>query len=208
MQNFSPLTRRFYQPSAAIVAPALLGHWLIRNADNGPSGGVIVETEAYLVNDPACHAAPGPTPRNRVMFGPPGYAYVYLIYGFYYCVNAVCRPEGVAEAVLIRAVQAVQGEEFLRQHRPVDRLQDLTNGPGKLCLAMAIDRKLDGVDLCDVDSPLYIARNPAVGSLRQEHGPIVTDTRIGLTKATDRLLRFYLNGSLFVSKRRKSAVGY
>lgn len=202
MRSFRPLPRRFYEPSAKVVAPALLGHWLIRNTANGPCGGPIVETEAYLVGDAACHGAPGPTARNRVMFGAPGHGYVYLIYGFYYCMNAVCQPRGVAEAVLIRAVEVALGEEFMRQRRPVEPTRDLTNGPGKLCLAMDIDRGLDGVDLCDAKSPLFIARNPVVGQFRQEQGPMVTGTRIGLTKAADLPLRFYLEQSPFVSQRR------
>jgi DNA-3-methyladenine glycosylase len=189
-------------PSAKVVAPALLGHWLIRNTANGPCGGPIVETEAYLVGDPACHGAPGPTARNRVMFGAPGHGYVYLIYGYYFCMNAVCRPPGVAEAVLIRAVEAVLGEEFMRRRRPVNATRDLTNGPGKLCLAMDIDRGLDGVDLCNAKSSLFIALNPAVEKFRTDLGPVVTGTRIGLTKAADSPLRFYLEGSAFVSQRR------
>jgi DNA-3-methyladenine glycosylase len=176
MKSFRPLSRHCYEPSAKVVAPALLGHWLIRNTPNGPCGGPIVETEAYLVGDPACHGAPGPTARNRVMFGAPGHGYVYLIYGFYFCMNAVCQP------------------------------RDLTNGPGKLCLAMDIDRGLDGVDLCDAGSPLFIARNPAVEEFRKERGPIVITTRIGLTKAADLALRFYLEGSAFVSQRRMQGV--
>jgi DNA-3-methyladenine glycosylase len=204
MRCFRPLPRHFYEPSAKVVAPALLGHWLIRNAPNGPCGGPIVETEAYLVGDPACHGAPGPTTRNRVMFGPPGHGYVYLIYGNYFCMNVVCRPPGVAEAVLIRAIEVTIGEESMRQRRQVDAVRDLTNGPGKLCLAMDIDRKLDGVDLCDTTSPLFVARNPAVATFRQEHGPMVTTTRIGLTKAAHLPLRFYLEGSPFVSHMRRS----
>ena len=202
MRSFRPLSRQFYEPSAKVVAPALLGHWLIRNTPNGPCGGPIVETEAYLVGDPACHGAPGPTARNRVMFGAPGHGYVYLIYGNYYCMNAVCQPPGVAEALLIRAIEVVLGEEPMRRRRKVDAVRDLTNGPGKLCLAMDIDRRLDGVDLCDATSPLFIARNPAVVKFRQERGPMVTTTRIGLTKAAHLPLRFYLEGSAFVSKRR------
>ena len=202
MRSFKPLPRRFYEPSAKVVAPALLGHWLIRNTPNGLCGGPIVETEAYLVGDPACHGAPGLTARNRVMFGAPGHGYVYLIYGFYFCMNAVCRPPGVAEAVLIRAVEVALGEEFMRKRRPVDATRDLTNGPGKLCLAMDIDRGLNGVDLCDTASPLFIARNPAVVEFQRERGPLVTGKRIGLTKAANLALRFYLPGSLFVSQRR------
>jgi DNA-3-methyladenine glycosylase len=204
MSSFKPLPRRFYEPSAKAVAPALLGHWLIRNTAEGPCGGPIVETEAYLVGDPACHGAPGPTARNRVMFGAPGHGYVYLIYGNYYCMNAVCQPPGVAEAVLIRAVEVALGEELMRQRRQVDAVRDLTNGPGKLCLAMDIDRRLDGIDLCDTRSPLFIARNPAAAKFRAERSPRVTTTRIGLTKAAHMPLRFYLAGSPFVSKPRSA----
>jgi len=195
----SPLPRRFYEPSAQVVAPALLGHWLIRNTPHGPCGGPIVETEAYLIGDPACHGAPGLTARNRVMFGPPGHGYVYFIYGNYFCMNTVCQPRGVAEAVLIRAVEAAIGEELMRRHRVVKAARDLTNGPGKLCLALDIDRHLDGVDLCDAKSPLFIACNPTLARFRKERGPVVTSTRIGLTKAAHLPLRFYLRGSAFVS---------
>jgi DNA-3-methyladenine glycosylase len=202
ISTFNPLPRRFYEPSAKVVAPALLGHWLIRNTSAGPCGGPIVETEAYLVDDPACHGAPGPTARNRVMFGEPGRAYVYFIYGNYFCMNAVCLPPGAAEAVLIRAVEAAFGEERMLKRRPVAAPRNLTNGPGKLCLALDIDRSLDGADLCDVRSPLFVARNPAVGDFRNERGPVVTTTRIGLTKAAHLPLRFYLADSAFVSKSR------
>lgn len=205
MKSLKPLPRSFYEPSAKVVAPALLGHWLIRNTANGPCGGPIVETEAYLAGDPACHGAPGPTARNRVMFGEPGHGYVYLIYGNHFCMNAVCQPAGVAEAVLLRAVEVALGEEGMRERRPVASTWDLTNGPGKLCQAMGIDRRLDGVDLCDATSPLFIARNPAVTRFRKKCGPRVTATRIGLTKAANLPLRFFLEGSAFVSQRRRNS---
>jgi DNA-3-methyladenine glycosylase len=201
MRTFAPLPRTFYGPSAREVAPRLLGHWLIRKTPAGLVGGPIVETEAYLTDDPACHGAPGLTSRNRVMFGAPGHAYVYLIYGYHYCVNAVCRPPGVAEAVLIRAIEPAFGRDLLPGRREVQRLQQLTNGPAKLCEAMAIDRGLDGADLCDGDSPLFIAQNDAVAALMNEKGPLVTTTRIGITRAAELPLRFYLAGSGFVSKR-------
>jgi DNA-3-methyladenine glycosylase len=189
-------------PSAESVAPLLLGHWLIRNLPSGPCGGPIVEVEAYLAgHDPASHAFGGETNRNRVMFGPPGRAYVYLIYGFHFCVNVVCRRAGCAEAVLIRALEAERGLVTMRFNRPVETNFALTNGPGKLCAALAIDRKLDGVDLCDVCSPLFIARNPKVARFRVQRGPVVASARIGLTKAADLPLRFYLSGSPFLSRR-------
>ncbi|HOX58884.1 MAG TPA: DNA-3-methyladenine glycosylase [Candidatus Paceibacterota bacterium] len=200
--TFRALPRRLYEPSAAAVAPALLGHWLVRRTADGLCGGLIVETEAYLADDPACHGAPGPTARNRAMFGEPGHAYVYFIYGNHYCMNAVCRPAGVAEAVLIRAVETNLGEKLMRERRPVEATRNLTNGPGKLCLAMDIERDLDGADLCNAQSPVFIARNPAAARFRRERGPLVATRRVGLTKAADLPLRFYLAGSAFVSQRK------
>jgi len=183
------------------VAPLLLGHWLIRNLPSGPCGGPIVEVEAYLAEkDPASHAFGGQTKRNRAMYGPPGNAYVYLIYGFHCCVNAVCRPASCAEAVLIRALEAEAGLDAMRLNRPAATIFALTNGPGKVCSALAIDRKLDGVDLCDVASPLYIARNPDLARFRSQRGPVVASARIGITKAAGLPLRFYLRGSPYLSR--------
>src|SRR5438552_9634580 len=157
MKQFSALPESFYEPSAKVVAPQLLGHYLIRNTASGPAGGPIVEVEAYLSDDPACHGAPGPTPRNRVMFGGPGRGYVYLIYGYHFCVNAVCRPAGVAEAVLVRAIEPMFGLKFMRHERPISKERELTNGPAKLCQALSIERGLDGINLCDPHSALFIA---------------------------------------------------
>ncbi len=207
MNDFTPLPREFYRPSARVVAPRLLGHWLVRNTPAGLCGGPIVETEAYLINDPACHGAPGLTPRNRVLFGEPGHAYVYLIYGLHFCVNAVCQPAGTAEAILIRAVEATLGEHLLHHRRKVSKQQHLTNGPAKLCEAMEIDRSFDGVDLCSAQSPLFIARNQNLARFRRERGPLVVTTRIGLTRAAELPLRFYLDGSPFVSKRAPKGAG-
>jgi DNA-3-methyladenine glycosylase len=196
-----PLARSFYEPSAALVAPRLLGNVLVRDTPEGTMAAIIVETEGYVVDDPACHGFPGETARNRSMYGPPGHAYVYFIYGNYWCVNTVCRPKGCAEAVLIRAVEPVEGIELMRAQRPVKSEHQLTNGPGKLCMALTIDRALDGADLCDADSELWIGRHPAHKKFLLSHGPMITTTRIGITKAADLPLRFYLNGSGWVSKR-------
>ncbi len=187
------------------MARSLLGHKLIRQTPNGFCGGEIVETEAYLIGDPACHGAPGLTARNRVMFGPPGHAYVYLIYGLHYCVNAVCRPKGLAEAVLIRAIEPSCNQALMESFRPSSTKNNLTNGPARLCEALAVTRELDGVDLCDPDSPLLIAENPHLRRFRRQRGPLLVTKRIGITKAADLDLRFYLDGSRFVSKR---AAGY
>ncbi len=199
--KFVPLPQSFYKPSARVVARRLLGHWLVRQTPEGFCGGPIVETEAYLVGDPASHGFVGETARNRVLFGPPGLAYVYLIYGFHCCVNAVCKPAGHAEAVLIRAIEAEFGQGLMFDNRPVPNAVSLTNGPGKLCAAITIDRKLDGANLCDTQSGLFIAHNPNLKTFRKERGPIVTTTRIGISRAAHLRLRFYLHGSAFISKR-------
>jgi DNA-3-methyladenine glycosylase len=196
----TPLPRSFYEPSAQVVAPLLLGHWLVRNLPDGPCGGPIVETEAYLADDPASHGFGGERVRNRPLYGPPGYGYVYFIYGFHCCFNSVCQRAGCAEAVLIRAIEPEAGLETMRQNRKAATEFALTNGPGKLCAALAIDRKLDGADLCDASSPVFIARNPRLARFRCQRGPVVISTRIGITKAADLPLRFHLGGSPFISR--------
>ena len=201
--GWKPLTREFYEPSAKVVAQRLLGHWLVRRTGEAFSGGPIVETEAYIKGDPGCHAYIGETKRNRVMFGTPGHAYVYLIYGFYHCFNTVCRPAGEAEAVLVRAIEAEAGVDWMRGNRPAEVVTQLTSGPGKLCVALKIDRSLDGADLCDVNSPVFVAENPDARAFRRKFGPMVTTTRIGLTLAADWPLRFYLKKSVFVSKKAR-----
>ena len=196
-----PLPRGFYEPSAEAVAPRLLGQILIRREPRGLCAGLIVETEAYLRHDPACHAFRGETARNRSMFGPPGHAYLYFIYGNHWCLNAVCGPAGIGEAVLVRALEPVAGWPFLLARRPAKKIEDLTNGPAKLCAALALDRSHDGADLCDPASPIYIAAAPAPETILATRGPIVTTTRVGIVKAADWPLRFYLEGSRFVSRR-------
>jgi DNA-3-methyladenine glycosylase len=199
MLSFVPLSKSFFAASATVVAPRLLGHWLIRRTASGFCGGPIVETEAYLPSDPASHAFGGETARNRVMFGPAGRAYVYFIYGNHFCVNAVCRGPGIAEAVLIRAVEAEFGLDILRANRPGRNDLELTNGPGKLCAALNIDRKLDGAELCDPGSSLFLAHNHALRKFRLSRQPLLTTKRIGLTKGADLLLRFCLAGSRYAS---------
>jgi DNA-3-methyladenine glycosylase len=202
--NFIPLPESFYEPAADAVALRLLGHWLIRKTANGFCGGPIVETEAYLVDDPASHGFVGETARNRVMYGPPGRAYVYFIYGAHYCVNTVCRHPGHAEGVLIRAIEVGLGEHIMRENRATTTSLSLTNGPGKLCAALAIDRKLNGVNLFDTQGPLFIATNPDLNKFRKSRGPVMTTARIGITKAAHLPLRFYLEHSEFISKRPPS----
>ncbi|MBI5383139.1 MAG: DNA-3-methyladenine glycosylase [Verrucomicrobia bacterium] len=203
--DFTPLPASFYEPSAERVAPQLLGHFLVRRTPDGLAGGVIVETEGYLADDPSCHGFRRETARNHSMYGPPGRAYVYFIYGNYYCFNAVCCRAGVAEAVLLRAVEPAFGEGWMRANRPVPNARDLTSGPAKFCLALDIGRTFDGVDLCSADSAVFIGRNPEVAAIRRRRGPVITTTRVGLSVAEHWPLRFYLAGSEFVSKRDRRA---
>jgi DNA-3-methyladenine glycosylase len=203
----TPLWRRFYAPKAEAVAPLLLGHFLMRRLPEGLAGGVIVETEAYLAHDPACHAYNGETTRNRAMYGPPGHAYIYFIYGNHWCFNAVCRPRGLAEAVLVRAIEPTFGLQQMRSRRCVAKLREITNGPGKFCAALEIDRSLDGADLCNAESRVFIANNPERRRCLARLGPVVTTTRVGITQAADWPLRFYLGGSEFVSRKMRQRDG-
>jgi DNA-3-methyladenine glycosylase len=198
--KFQPLPRAFYETDTVRASQEMLGHFLLRKLDGQWCGGEIIETEAYITDDPACHAYLRETPRNRSMWGAHGNAYVYRIYGAHFCFNAVCREAGVAEAVLVRAIEPRFGANAMQQRRAVDMLQ-LTSGPAKLCQALEITLALDGTDICDTSSPLIIARNPERDSFCAERGPVITTTRIGITKAADWPLRWYLDGSSHVSRR-------
>jgi DNA-3-methyladenine glycosylase len=162
---------------------------------HGATGGIIVETEAYLgLDDQASHAFRGITPRSKVMFGPPGHAYVYFIYGMYECINVVTEPDGKAGAVLIRALEPLFGIDLMQVRRPgAKRLRDLASGPGKLTLAMGITRVLNGADFTHGD--LVIRDRRGVKPFEIAAGP-----RIGITKCADWPLRFTIAGSGFVSK--------
>lgn len=174
------------------VAPLLLNKLLV----HGECVGRIVEVEAYREDDPASHTFAGPTPRNRVMFGPAGHLYVYFTYGMHWCANAVCEPEGVGTAVLLRALAPLGGVEAMRGRRAKARRDtDLCSGPAKLCQALAIDGSLDGADL--------IAGPPRI--LDDGTGPpasVVQTTRVGLTKAVDEPWRWYVADEPNVSRPR------
>lgn len=203
--SFSLFDRKFYEASAKTVAPDLLGHYLLRRIGGQWCGGYIVETEAYIENDPACHAYIGGkvlrTPRVKVLWGAPGYAYVYVIYGIYHCFNVACLPKDRAEAVLVRAIAPTHGVEIMRKNRPVKTRKQLTDGPGKLSLAMDIDRSLDGEDLCDLQSPVIIAKNPERDELLEREGGMVVGPRIGLNVAADWPLRFGIRDNKFLSRK-------
>ncbi len=178
------------------VARELLGHYLCHQTPAGLISGIIVETEAYLSrNDPACHAASGKTRRNETMFGPPGIAYVYFIYGIYYCFNVVTGSSGTGEAVLIRSVKPVSGIDIMKKKRGMNcELQKLANGPGKLCIAFGIDKKHDGHNL--KKEPLFLAENKKRGMINVTVAP-----RIGVSAGKDKLFRYYISGSQYVSRR-------
>ena len=185
------LDRDFYARPAVEVARDCLGKILI----HGNTAGRIVETEAYLgVEDRAAHAWRGMTDRTRVIFGPPGHAYVYFIYGMYECLNFVAEPEGQAGCILIRALEPMVGIAAMRRRRPAaKRLEDLTSGPGKLTLALGITRKQNGADL--TKSALQVR------GLRDEPAIEVAVTpRVGITHCADWPLRFIIAGNRFVSR--------
>lgn len=180
------LPRRFYDRDTATVARELLGKIVVHRTDGVERRGRIVEVEAYLgTHDLACHSAKGKTARTQIMFGPPGFAYVYLIYGVHHCLNVVTEREGNGAAVLLRAIEPLAG------------ITERTNGPGLLCRALQIDKRRNGHDLLSDD--LYVTTPE-----REETFAIVKRPRIGVDYAgawARRLLRFYIKGNAFVSKR-------
>jgi len=191
--QFTVLPRSFYEGSTVEVAKRLLGNILYHASPEGITAGIIVETEAYLQDDPACHASRGMTNRNRAMFGAPGHAYVYFIYGMYYCFNVVTAPVGVGEAVLIRALEPLAGIPLMQKRRNRVLKRELCNGPAKLVQAMGITRAHNGVDLTGSELVLCLGTaNP---------GPIVTTTRIGIKRGADLPLRYYLAGNPYVSRK-------
>jgi DNA-3-methyladenine glycosylase len=186
------LTRGFFARDVHLVAPELIGAEL-RVAG---VGGTIVEVEAYDHEDPAAHGFRGRTARNATMFGPPGHAYVYRSYGIHWCLNFVCEGEGVASAVLIRALAPTQGLEEMQARRGVDEPRLLCSGPGRLCQALAITRDHDGLPLDRPPFELRASRTP----VELERGP-----RIGITKAAEQPWRYGLAGSRFLSRPFRAA---
>jgi DNA-3-methyladenine glycosylase len=182
-----PLNRAFFARSVHAVAPDLIGATLLVNG----VGGLIVEVEAYHHTDPAAHSFRGPTARNRVMFGPPGYTYVYRSYGIHWCVNFVCEREGSASAVLIRAIQPTHGIATMRRRRRMNDERSLCSGPGKLTEALAITQAHNGLPL---DAP-PIAIHARLGKV-----DVASGIRIGITKAMELPWRYGLKGSRFLSK--------
>ena len=187
----APLARAFYNRPAVEVARALLGTVLVQ----GTTSGRIVETEAYLgLQDRAAHSWRGITPRTRVLFGEPGHAYVYLIYGMYECLNVVAEPEGSPGCVLVRALEPLEGISRMRRRRPGARgIEDLANGPGKLTLALGISRRHNGADFTSGPLTIHPPEQP-------EEVRIGVSPRIGIKHCADWPLRFFVEGNRFVSR--------
>ncbi len=215
-QPAQPLSLAFYARDTVTVARDLLGAVMVHETPEGTAAGRIVETEAYLRDDAACHASRGRTPRTEVMFGPPGRAYIYLIYGMYHCFNVITGPRGIGEAVLIRALEPLAGLPLMAQRRGRTEPRDLCSGPGKLVIAMGISISQNGADLRR--GPLRILPATAMGSPAEKPqggklpagkpragkpslGNIKVTTRIGLSVAADLPLRFYLEGNPFISRK-------
>jgi DNA-3-methyladenine glycosylase len=191
-----PLPRRFYARPAVPLARALLGCLLVHDTPGGRTVGRIVETEAYDQCEPASHSFRGPTPRARVMFGPPGHLYVYFSYGVHWCANVVAGREGHGAAVLLRALEPVDGLELMAHRRGLEPGGDprrLASGPGRLTQAMGLGREQNTLDLCA--GPVFVARRPSRPRPVVRVGP-----RIGISKAVELPWRFVLDGSRYVSR--------
>jgi DNA-3-methyladenine glycosylase len=204
--GYPPLARDFFARDAITVARELLGRLLVRRVEKRHLAGRIVEVEAYLgASDPAAHAYSGRTRRNAVLFGPPGHAYVYFIYGNHYCMNISCMPEGDAGSVLLRALEPISGVQAMAEARgihlhpapSITQLRLIASGPGRLSQALGITGPRDnGKDLTDLRSDLWVGDD----GYRLE--AIAITPRIGITKAADRLLRFVIKGNPYVSGPR------
>ena len=192
------LRRSDLSPVALDLAPALLGAVLVHDAPSGRVAVRLTEVEAYAGgHDPASHAFRGPTPRNAVMFGPGGHAYVYFTYGMHYCVNLVCGPAGQASAVLLRAGEVVEGLDVARSRRVGARDRDLARGPARLTMALGIDRAFDGADVTTADSPLRVLRGEGVRDEVVRRGP-----RVGVSTAAELPWRLWIDGEPTVSPYR------
>jgi DNA-3-methyladenine glycosylase len=196
----TPLARAGLPIDTASLARYLIGKILVRELSEGVLSGRIVETEAYIVGDAAGHAYRGMTRRNRSLFLERGHAYVYLAYGSSYMLNVSSEAPGVGAGVLIRALEPLEGIPIMKLNRGIERLRDLTRGPGRLAAAMRIDLSLDGLDLCR-EGPLWL------GYGEHEPGKIGRSMRIGISRDADRLLRFYLRDNPFVSGPKSLNIG-
>lgn len=196
--NGNILPREFYERDIVRVAKLLLGKLLVHRTPEGVTSGVIVETEAYLPkNDPACHAARGKTKRNSVMFERGGTAYVYFNYGNHYLLNAVAEKEGVPSAVLLRALEPVDGLKLMEKRRKTRDTHNLCSGPGKLCQALSVSGRHNQMDLTSVRQGLYIM--DIANTIKRQD--INITTRVGIREGSEMPLRFYIRGSVHVSRK-------
>ena len=193
----TPLARSELPVDTAALARFLIGKLLVRELPEGAAIGRIVETEAYVIGDAAGHAYLGMTPRNRALFLERGHAYVYLAYGVSWMLNVSSETPGIGAGVLVRALEPLEGIAIMQGNRGGERLRDLARGPGRLAQALKIDRSLDGLDLCR-KGPLWLARDDH-GASKIGKGKIGESARIGISRDADRVLRFYVRGSPFVS---------
>ncbi|HXO25492.1 MAG TPA: DNA-3-methyladenine glycosylase [Streptosporangiaceae bacterium] len=207
------IPRDFFARLSVPVAPELLGCVLEHQTEAGLVAVELTEVEAYAgASDPASHAYRGQTARNAVMFGPPGHAYVYFTYGMYFCVNLVCLGNGSASAVLLRAGRIIEGEELARARRTrrtrgrgdskAIPFRDLARGPARLCLALDIDRSLDGADVCVPESPLRMRWGDASTTGRSADRKILSGPRVGISAAAEVPWRFWVEGEPTVSAYR------
>ncbi len=188
------LNRSFFTQPTLRVAQELLGKYLILKQNGTWLSGKIVETEAYIgKDDPASHAHGRITPRNKIMYGAPAYAYIYFVYGNHYCLNFVTEKKGFPAAVLLRAIEPQEGILVMQKNRKSHNLKNLTNGPGKLCQALGINRKFNG---CDITSDWFFVEDRA-----EKIPKIVSSERIGVQKGRNKKWRFYLGKNEFVSKK-------
>ncbi|MFZ3171672.1 MAG: DNA-3-methyladenine glycosylase [Carboxydocellales bacterium] len=204
MKLLELLSHSFYARSAVIVAKDLLGCYIVHDCpQGGRTMGRVIETEAYLSqDDPACHAARGMTTRNKVMFGPSGKAYIYFTYGMHYCFNVVTAGEGIPEAVLIRALEPLEGLEQMANHRGKSKPKEFCSGPAKLVQAMGIKLEENASDL--VTGPIRFYRKSEAfgeGLEELEELEVVTTSRIGISAGENLPLRFYIAGSPWISRK-------
>ncbi len=190
--DFSRIDPQSLPVDTEALAKALIGHILVRESEDGIAAGRIIETEAYVLNDPASHAYAGLRPRTASMFLAPYHAYIYKIYGSYFCFNVGSEPESTGAGVLVRALEPVEGIKLMQKRRGTLAVRDLCRGPGRLCIALDIDRTLDGAYL-PADSRLWLASPDRPGA------PVGRSRRIGITQAASRRLRFYERGNPLVS---------
>lgn len=191
-----PLREEFYRRPTVEVARDLLGQELVHITPEGAVGGIIVETEAYLPDDPGCHAYRGKTPRNEAMFQAGGKAYVYFTYGCHYCLNVVTEKEGVGCAVLLRALEPTRGLEVMRRHRRCSSLRELTSGPGRLTKALGLSLEHNGLSLLEGNLTI---RTPVVPT---RFSSVTVSKRVGLSRGERFPLRFFITGNPFVSRGR------